>query len=49
LWKWFYENGNLREEGNFVKGNREGRWIMYEADGKIKDEKTLEKNQIIDK
>ena len=29
LWKEFFEDGNLRSEGNYKDGKREGRWSYY--------------------
>ncbi len=33
-WKWYYENGNKKVEGNFnLNGKEEGVWIWYYENG----------------
>jgi antitoxin component YwqK of YwqJK toxin-antitoxin module len=34
-WEWFYENGALMREENYVNGKREGLMVDYTEDGKI--------------
>jgi antitoxin component YwqK of YwqJK toxin-antitoxin module len=31
----WYENGQKKEEGNFVNGNQHGKWTYYNKDGSI--------------
>tara|TARA_B100000902_G_scaffold332536_1_gene330535 strand:+ start:92 stop:724 length:633 start_codon:yes stop_codon:yes gene_type:complete len=42
LWKWWYQNGQLMEEGKYAHrngmGNREGLWKEYYKDGTLKSE-----------
>lgn len=35
-WKYFYPNGNLKKEGEFVDGNSKGIWKEYHENGEIK-------------
>jgi len=35
-WRYFYENGNLKEEGEYKSGVKRGDWIMYDSIGNIK-------------
>jgi uncharacterized protein len=30
---WYYDNGNRKDEGEYVMGRREGEWIFYNYDG----------------
>lgn len=40
LWKYYYENGQLEEEGSYEKGyNRVGLWKYYHENGELKEEK----------
>lgn len=32
---YYYENGNVKQVGNFVDGKLEGKWISYTADGNV--------------
>ena len=34
LKKW-YENGQKKEEGNFINGEQQGRWTYYNKDGTL--------------
>ncbi|MDG1776057.1 MAG: toxin-antitoxin system YwqK family antitoxin [Crocinitomicaceae bacterium] len=41
-YKSFYENGNLKVEGNYIDGNPDGIWKYYwESNGKLKEIKTF--------
>ena len=31
---WWHPNGQLRAEGNYKEGKKEGIWIMYDSFGK---------------
>ena len=42
-WKYFYENGKLQYESNFVSGMREGEQLSYKKDGSL-EERELYKN-----
>jgi antitoxin component YwqK of YwqJK toxin-antitoxin module len=33
---WWYQNGNLKREGNYKEGNMVGEWKTYFEDGKLK-------------
>ena len=33
----YYENGQLRERGNYKDGEGEGEWIVYDENGQIAD------------
>lgn len=35
-WKYYYENGLLKAEGNFNKGKKKGLWKYYSLDGSLK-------------
>ena len=39
--KWWYENGNILREGKYKDDNQTGRWIIYNKDGSIKEEKVF--------
>lgn len=32
----YYDNGNIREKGNYVNGSKNGEWIEYRENGQIK-------------
>jgi antitoxin component YwqK of YwqJK toxin-antitoxin module len=32
---YYYENGNVKQVGNFVDGKLNGKWISYSEDGKV--------------
>ena len=32
---WYWENGNLKDEGNYVNGRKEGEWYKYNFDGTL--------------
>jgi len=32
---WYYENGQIREEGNYKDGKEDGKWTYYNKDGSI--------------
>ncbi len=32
---YYYENGNVKQVGNFVDGKLEGKWISYTEDGNV--------------
>jgi len=34
-WKWFRKNGVLMRSGNFKEGKKVGKWVTYDAKGKI--------------
>ena len=31
----WYENGQKKEEGNFINGEQQGRWTYYNKDGSL--------------
>ena len=35
FWRYFYPNGNLREVGNYVNGEKRGDWLMYDSIGNL--------------
>ena len=39
LYRWYYPNGNLKVEGNYVKGVMEGEWKRYHENGELKSKK----------
>jgi len=34
-WKFYYPNGNVRSEGDFIESKRTGKWNFYYPDGKL--------------
>lgn len=32
---YYYENGNIKQVGNFIDGKLEGKWISYSEEGNI--------------
>lgn len=41
-WKFYYENGNIRSEGNFSKeGKKTGPWVFYHENGTVKERSTF--------
>ena len=40
----YYENGQLAEKGNYVDGEKEGRWIEYWKKGQLKSRINYENN-----
>ena len=35
LWKYFWENGNILEEGNYKNWKKDGKWVKYRENGEI--------------
>jgi antitoxin component YwqK of YwqJK toxin-antitoxin module len=46
-WKWYYQNGNIKEEGIFVEGEREGVWKLYNEDVSLKSSLYFNKGNIV--
>lgn len=42
--KTFYENGQIKEKGNYIKGEQVGLWITYYENGNIKSKKTQDES-----
>jgi antitoxin component YwqK of YwqJK toxin-antitoxin module len=36
LWKWYYANGKLLYEGEYLNGKYHGLWKKYNLDGTLK-------------
>ena len=35
-WKYYYESGNIKQISSYSRlGEREGKWIEYDEDGKV--------------
>lgn len=43
LWKYFWENGNVLEEGNYKNWKKDGKWVKYRENGDV-DVTTIYKN-----
>ena len=43
-WKWYHNNGQLQQIGNFENSQRKGIWIFYSELGIIKEEGEFDKN-----
>jgi len=37
-WNWYYESGEVEEEGHYVDGEKEGKWVEYYESGEVKAE-----------
>ena len=37
-WTSYYENGQIKKEGNFKDGKEDGKWTYYYENGQIKEE-----------
>ena len=35
LWKMYYENGNIKQEGHFKEGKGHGLWKFYNENGEL--------------
>ncbi len=52
--KWYYDNGQLREEGTYNNGKRDGLWKFYHQfysihnNGQLKEERTYKNDKYID-
>jgi len=42
----YYENGNIKEKGNYEKGFKTGRWKYYSETGKLKKEEGWKKGKL---
>lgn len=43
LWKYFWENGNILEEGSYKNWRKDGKWVKYRENGEV-DVTTIYKN-----
>lgn len=43
LWKYFWENGNVLEEGSYKNWKKDGKWVKYRENGEV-DVTTIYKN-----
>ena len=43
-WEEFYESGKKKVKGAFVRGQKSGKWLYYDANGKIIETKKFELN-----
>ncbi len=43
LWKYFWENGNILEEGSYKNWKKDGKWVKYRENGEV-DVTTIYKN-----
>ncbi|MCB1167552.1 MAG: hypothetical protein KDK33_15445 [Leptospiraceae bacterium] len=39
LWKRFFDNGTLWDQGKYLAGKKTGPWKVYSKDGNLKQEK----------
>ena len=39
----------MKEEGNFIAGKRDGKWITYEESGKVSSEIKFKNGELINK
>lgn len=42
VWKYFYSNGNIKEEGNYKDGLKDGIWKYQNENGCLKSEGSYE-------
>ena len=35
LWEYYYEDGQLRDKGNYKDGKEDGPWVWYDKNGKV--------------
>ena len=47
-WVWYYESGEIKEEGSFHKGNRVAWWYQYDLDGNESDSKNFDEVDSLD-
>ena len=45
---WRYDNGQLGEEGNYIKGKKDGKWIRWSKSGDILRESNFKNGKLID-
>lgn len=43
IWKYFWENGNILEEGSYKNWKKDGKWVKYRENGEV-DITTIYKN-----
>lgn len=48
FYKWYYESGKVKSEGNYVDGKREGKSVSYDQEGNITYEWCYEKGEEVD-
>ena len=46
-WKYYYENGNLCNEGEYKKDQREGKWKFYSENGNLTDKITFKNGEVV--
>ncbi|WP_228377037.1 hypothetical protein [Chryseobacterium sp. FH2] len=46
-WKYFYENGKLQYESNFVNGLREGEQFSYKENGSLEETEIYQTGKLI--
>lgn len=44
LW---YDNGNVRVDGQYLRDKPDGLWIFYEKDGRIRFRKTYVRGELV--
>jgi len=44
-WKYFFEDGALRSEGDYLDGKREGEWVFYYHDGRVQQRGSYRKDK----
>ena len=47
-WKYYYENGNLCNEGKYLYDKREGEWKLYDDTGKLTDKITYKNGEVVE-
>jgi antitoxin component YwqK of YwqJK toxin-antitoxin module len=45
LWKCYYDDGKLQQEGNYENDKKEGVWKLYHSNGKLAAEGTYKADQ----
>ena len=44
----FYEDGQLRERGNFIDGKEDGLWEPFDEDGNLTETSTFENGELVE-
>lgn len=47
LWKYFWENGNILEEGNYKNWKKDGVWVRYRENGEVDVTNTYKNGKLL--
>ena len=47
-WEKFYENGQLEKKGNFIDGEYDGLWKVFDEDGNLTRTQTWRNGELVE-